>query len=144
MARGGTSRTTARMLLEAAARGADPEPRKCRLRTSKRNFAGREALAYPQTVSVTEGEHLPGGRRGHSVHIAADSGAVAVMPSERLATRIRSGSARFLSYQLVGSLSMGSCRRRGSSAWALKDWRGRWSQLRRLAPPRLARRTGAR
>jgi hypothetical protein len=42
------------MLPEAAARGADPEPRKCRLRTSKRNFAGREALAYPQTLSVTE------------------------------------------------------------------------------------------
>ena len=65
-------RTTARMLPEAAARGAGPEPRKCRLRTSKRNFAGREALAYPQTVSVTAGEHLPGGRRGHSVHIAAE------------------------------------------------------------------------
>src|SRR6266536_2311374 len=70
MAGGGTSRTTARVLPEAAACGADPEPRKCRLRTSKRNFAGREALAYPQTVSVTEGEHPPGGRPGHSVHIA--------------------------------------------------------------------------
>ena len=67
---GGTLPTTARMLPEAAARGADPLSRKCRLRTSKRNFAGREALAYPQTVSVTEGEHLPGGRRGHSVHNA--------------------------------------------------------------------------
>ena len=55
---------------KAAGRSADPEPRKCRLRTSKRNFAGTEALAYPQTVSVTEGEHLPGGRCGHSVHIA--------------------------------------------------------------------------
>lgn len=59
------------MLPEAGARGADPEPRKCRLQTSKRNFAGSEALAYPQTASVTEGEHLPGGRRGHSVHIDA-------------------------------------------------------------------------
>ena len=67
---GGTLPTTARMLPEAAVCGADPEPRKCRLRTSKRNFAGTEALAYPQTVSVTEGEHLPGGRCGHSVHIA--------------------------------------------------------------------------
>jgi len=28
------------------------------------------ALGYPQTVSVTEGEHPPGGRPGHSVHIA--------------------------------------------------------------------------
>ena len=63
-------RTTARMLPEAAARGADPEPRKCRLRTSKRNFIEREALGYPQTVSVTEGEHPPGGRPGHSAHIA--------------------------------------------------------------------------
>ena len=59
---GGTSRTTARMPPEAAARGAGPEPRKCRLRTSKRNFIEREALGYPQTVSVTEGEHPPGGR----------------------------------------------------------------------------------
>ena len=66
-------RTTARMLPEAAARGADPEPRKCRLRTSKRNFAGREARAYPQTVAITEGEHLLGRRRGHSVHIGAES-----------------------------------------------------------------------
>ncbi len=56
------------MLPEATARGADPEPRKCRLRTSKRNFIEREALGYPQTVSVTEGEHPPGGRPGHSVH----------------------------------------------------------------------------
>src|SRR6266536_4000552 len=42
----------------------------------------------------------------------ADSGAVAIMPSGRLAARIGSGSARFLSCQLVGSLSMGGCRRR--------------------------------
>jgi len=41
-------RTTARMLPEAAVRGADPEPRKCRLRTSKRNFAGREASPIPR------------------------------------------------------------------------------------------------
>ena len=60
-------RTTARMLPEAAARGAGPEPRKCRLRMSKRNFAEREALAYAQTASVTEGENPPGGRPGHSV-----------------------------------------------------------------------------
>src|SRR5215510_4431810 len=43
----------------------------------------------------------------------ADSGAVAIMPSGRLAARIGSGSARFLSCQLVGSLGMGGCRRRG-------------------------------
>jgi hypothetical protein len=61
MAGGGTLRTTARMLPEAAARGAGPEPREYRPRPSKRNFAGREALAYPQTVSVTEDEHLPRG-----------------------------------------------------------------------------------
>ena len=63
-------RTTARVLPEAAARGADPEPRKCQLRTSKRNFVERDALAYPRTVSVTEGEHPPRGQLGHSVHIA--------------------------------------------------------------------------
>jgi hypothetical protein len=45
MAGGGTSRTTARVLPEAAACGADPEPRKCRLRTSKRNFAGSSTLS---------------------------------------------------------------------------------------------------
>src|SRR5262249_59192035 len=67
---GGTFRTTARLLPEAAGCGARPEPRKCRLRTSKRNFAGREALACPQTASVTLGEHPPGGRPGHSVHNA--------------------------------------------------------------------------
>ena len=41
-----------------------------------------------------------------------DSGAVAIMPSGRLAARIGSGSAGFLSCQLAGSLSMGGCRRR--------------------------------
>src|SRR5262249_29161383 len=40
---GGTSRTTAR-----TACGADPATRKCRQRTSKRNSAGRDALAYPR------------------------------------------------------------------------------------------------
>src|SRR5260370_6221013 len=79
MAGGGTLRTTARMLPEAAARGADPEPRKCRLRTSKRNFIEREALGYPQTVSVTEGEHPPGGRPGHSVHDDAERQAAGVL-----------------------------------------------------------------
>jgi hypothetical protein len=42
------------------------------------------------------------------VAIRADSGAVAVMPSGRLAARIKSGSARFLSCQLADSLSLGS------------------------------------
>src|SRR5215472_7558871 len=68
--------------------------------------------------------------------LIADSGAVAIMPSGRLAARIGSGSARFLSCQLVGSLSMGGCRRRGGSAWALEDWHGHRvssAGLRRLA-----------
>jgi len=84
IAGGGTLRTTARMLPEAAARGADPEPRKCRPRTSKRNFAGGKPSPYPQTVSVTEGEHLPGGRRGHSVHIDADSERLAAVSAARV------------------------------------------------------------
>jgi len=41
-------RTTARTLPEAAARGADPEPRKCRLRTSKRNFARGKPSPIPR------------------------------------------------------------------------------------------------
>src|SRR4029077_20370280 len=36
-------------------------------RHSQRNFIERETQGYPQTVSVTEGEHPPGGRPGHSV-----------------------------------------------------------------------------
>src|SRR5215475_7434046 len=73
------------------------------------------------------------------IHIA-DSGAVAMMPSGRLTARIGPGSARLLSCQLVGLLSMGGCRRRGGSAWALEDWHGHRGQLRRLAPPRRLRR----
>src|SRR5262249_51125576 len=42
------------------------------------------------------GERTSSGRDNRTSG-AADSGAVAVMPSERLAARIRSGSARFLS-----------------------------------------------
>jgi hypothetical protein len=67
-----------------------------------------------------------------------------LMPSGRLAARIGSGSARFLSCQLVGSLSMGGCRRRGGSACSLEDWHCHRGQLRRLAPPRRLRRTGTR
>jgi hypothetical protein len=52
------------------------------------------------------------GAQGPRRVLPADSGAVAIMPSGRLAARIGSGSARFLSCQLVGSLSMGGCRRR--------------------------------
>ena len=68
---------------------------------------GRHPVTYVWTRQVT-------GRRcsKNSKQSIADSGAVAIMPSGRLAARIGSGSARFLSCQLVGSLSMGGCRRR--------------------------------
>jgi hypothetical protein len=65
MAGGGTFRTTARVLPEAAALRRRPRTRKCRLQKSKRNFAEREALAGPDSV-VTEGEHPPGGRSRHT------------------------------------------------------------------------------
>src|SRR6266567_767248 len=70
MADGGTSRTTARTAGGQLPAAPTQKPRKCRQRTSKRNSAGREAFAYPQTVSVTGGEHPPGRQPGHSVHIA--------------------------------------------------------------------------
>jgi hypothetical protein len=45
---GNATREAARGVPDAIrAPSADPEPRECRLRTSKRNFAEREALAYP-------------------------------------------------------------------------------------------------
>src|SRR5216683_5874289 len=69
MAGGGTFRTTARVLPEAAALRRRPRTRKCRLQKSRRNFAEREALAYADRV-VTEGEHPPSGRLRHSAHIA--------------------------------------------------------------------------
>src|SRR5260370_19750334 len=97
MAGGGTSRTTARVLPEAALPAAPTAEPVSADRGRKNGTSSRGKPSPTQAVSVTEGKHSQGWRLENSAHI--DSARLSVLAVVRLVTRrpasSGSGNGRF-------------------------------------------------